>query len=124
VNLVALRALGEEKDQTLRRYVLGLALVAAVEPQDNFLRQGCLLTLDPDSPGVWNLVSRDGSRNAAAIGRELVQSYAETAAYEFGVGPSRSIKFDKNLARAAIDEKKGGKTKKSAKKEEADASGG
>ena len=69
-------------------------------------------------------MSRDGSRNAADIDRELVQSYAETAAYEFGVGANRSVKFDKNLARAAIDEKKGGKTKKSAKKEEAGASGG
>ena len=35
------------------RYILGLALVAAVEPMDGFLRPGCLLRLDPDS-------SRDG----------------------------------------------------------------
>jgi hypothetical protein len=47
VNLVALRQLGGDDGEALRAYVLGLALVAAAEPQDGFLRQGCLLTPDP-----------------------------------------------------------------------------
>ncbi len=46
VNLVALRRLDGENATALRRYLLGLALVAAAEPLDGFLRQGCLLTAD------------------------------------------------------------------------------
>jgi CRISPR-associated protein Csb1 len=38
VNLVALRKLHGENAQNLRRYILGLALVAATEPLDGFLR--------------------------------------------------------------------------------------
>ena len=56
INLVALRQIGGENGAALRQYVLGLALVAAVEPQDGFLRQGCLLTLDPDTPADWTTV--------------------------------------------------------------------
>lgn len=41
LNLTALRAVGGSVE--LRRYVLGLALVAASAPLDLFLRQGCLL---------------------------------------------------------------------------------
>jgi len=44
VNLIALRRLKGENSAALRRYILGLALVAAVEPIDGFLRAGCLLT--------------------------------------------------------------------------------
>src|SRR5258708_3887415 len=38
VNLVALRRLKGENSVTLRRYILGLALVVATEPVDGFLR--------------------------------------------------------------------------------------
>lgn len=45
INLTTLRQLdAREKGVELRRYILGLALVAAAEPMDGFLRQGCLLT--------------------------------------------------------------------------------
>src|SRR5690606_24376938 len=44
INLVAMRRLrGGEATQALRRYILGLCLVAGTEPLDGFLRAGCLL---------------------------------------------------------------------------------
>ena len=56
VDLIALRQIGGDNGAALRQYILGLALVAAVEPQDGFSRQGCLLTLDPDTPSNWTSV--------------------------------------------------------------------
>jgi CRISPR-associated protein Csb1 len=56
VNLVALRRLDGENGAALRRYILGLSLVAAIEPMDAFLRQGCLLVPDTNVPAQWVLV--------------------------------------------------------------------
>jgi hypothetical protein len=50
VNLVALRRLNGDQGQALRRYILGISLVAAIEPMDAFLRQGCLLVPDTTAP--------------------------------------------------------------------------
>jgi CRISPR-associated protein Csb1 len=108
VNLVALRQIGGENGATLREYVLGLALVAATEPQDGFLRQGCLLTLDPDAPGEWTMVERSGRRASARLAEEDARAYASAAAKRFGVGPDRTVKFVKDRAKAdlKVDEKK------------------
>ena len=64
VNLVALRRLDGVNGAALRHYILGLALMAATDPQDGFLRQGCLLTPDPEAPAQWSCVNRDGTRQA------------------------------------------------------------
>lgn len=106
VNLVALRRLGRSTDDSVRRYVLGLSLVAATAPQDPFLRQGCLLVPEADAPASWVLVERDGSRSDAELSAEKALTYAGHAAENFGVGESRELKFDK--ARAKQDTKKKG----------------
>ena len=98
VNLVALRRLDGEKVGALRRYVLGLALVAATAPMDGFLRAGCLLTLDPDENGVWHSVARTGARTPVGLNEETALSYARSAADAFGVGESCRVAFDKKLA--------------------------
>lgn len=106
INLVALRQLGaKQKDTELRRYVLGLALVAATEPQDGFLRQGCLLTPDPDAPKSWTLVARDGTRSAVALDADGALEYARAAAEGFGVGESREVLFSRDRAKADIPQK-------------------
>ncbi len=105
VNLIALRQIGGEQGELLRRYVLGLALVAAVEEQDGFLRQGCLLTLDPASPGEWQSVERSGRRSTIALEPATVRSYAGAAASAFGVGKDRCVKFSKERARADVKKK-------------------
>ena len=102
VNLIALRRLnGEgESGRALRRYVLGLALVAATAPLDGFLRAGCLLTLDPDDAGIWQAVARDGTRETVDLDEAIALSYACSAADAFGVGSDDRVTFDKNLAKA------------------------
>jgi CRISPR-associated protein Csb1 len=113
VNLVALRHLGaKENAVALRRYVLGLSLVAATEPQDGFLRQGCLVTPDPDAPKAWSLVHRDGRRQELDLTAELALSYAKRTAGAFGVGEDRQVQFSKDSAKADLP-KKEPKAKKS-----------
>jgi len=111
VNLVALRQLNGEDGEALRRYVVGLALVAATEPQDGFLRQGCLLTPDPDTPAAWVLVQRDGRRIELQFEPEAALSYARSAAARFGVGENRQVAFSKERAKADLPVKEGKKGK-------------
>ena len=98
INLIALRRLEGENGQALRRYVLGLALVAATAPMDGFLRAGCLLTLDPDEKGKWQSVARSGERITVDLNEETALKYARSAADTFGVGESYQVTFDKKLA--------------------------
>ena len=105
VNLVALRRLGGDDGPALRRYVLGLALVAATAPLDGFLRQGCLLTPDPDEPASWAAVGRDGARETLALDADAALAFAQDAAAAFGVRESRTVPFDKALAKADATKK-------------------
>ena len=98
INLIALRRLEGENGQALRRYVLGLALVAGTAPMDGFLRAGCLLTLDPDEKGQWHSVARSGERVPVNLNEATALSYARRAANAFGVGDSHRVAFDKKLA--------------------------
>lgn len=111
VNLIALRRLDSEQNgDLLRRYVLGLSLVAVTELSESFLRQGCLLTPDPSVPAHWEAVQRDGSRTPLTLSAEIAQQYAGHVAKSFGVGPDKVGRFDKGLAKADLSED--GKKKK------------
>lgn len=102
VNLIALRRLKGTNAPALRRYILGLALVAAAHPLDGFLRAGCLLTPDPAAETAWNLVHRDGKREAVALEADIALSYAQARADAFGVGESQRVSFLASLAKADI----------------------
>ena len=102
INLIALRRLNGEDDLALRRYILGLALVAATAPMDGFLRAGCLLTLDPEESGSWHSVARSGERIPVDLSEEMALSYAQRCADDFGVGDGDRVNFDKELAVADI----------------------
>ncbi|HEY5208486.1 MAG TPA: type I-U CRISPR-associated RAMP protein Csb1/Cas7u [Stellaceae bacterium] len=104
VNLVALRRLDGENATALRRYILGLVLVAATEPLDGFLRQGCLLVPDNKAPAEWVVVARDGTRSAVALSPSMALTYAKEAANAFGVGIDRRVAFKKGLAQADLKE--------------------
>lgn len=107
INLVALRRLrAEEKDKELRQYVLALALVAATEPIDPFLRQGCLLVPDAETPAQWQSVARDGTRTDIELDANAVSAYATQRAERFGIAPARSVRFDKKLAKSDTKGKK------------------
>lgn len=99
VNLIALRRLDGTNDQALRRYILGLSLVAATAPLDGFLRAGCLLTLDPDQKQIWQSVARTGKRQAVELNEDLALEYARSAADVFGVGENHRVNFDKKYAK-------------------------
>jgi len=98
INLIALRRLDGDKGQALRRYILGLSLVAATAPIDGFLRAGCLLTPDPDEKGTWHSVARSGERRPVGLNEDIAFGYACQAAETFGVGEDRQLDFDKSLA--------------------------
>jgi CRISPR-associated protein Csb1 len=108
VNLIALRRLNEGRPNgvALRNYVLGLALVAALEPTEAFLRQGCLLVPDIDAPAVWSLVARNGERSSLAITEEGVLAFAKKAAKTFGVAASRKVAFDVQAAKQDLADTK------------------
>lgn len=100
INLVALRRLGGEN--VLRRYVLGLALVAAVEPPEAFLRQGCLLVPDENTQSEWIVVDRHGKRHRVALNEANALAYATTATKEFGRGEDLSIAFSNDKAKEDV----------------------
>jgi len=104
VNLVALRKLDGENAKNLRRYILGLALVAATEPLDGFLRQGCLLVQDENTAAEWVAVARGGARATVALTPAVALAYAEKAAADFGVGAGRCVAFKKDLAQSDLKE--------------------
>src|SRR5262249_3174602 len=102
VNLVALRRLNGENAMVLRRYILGLSLIAAIEPMDAFLRQGCLLVPDTDAPSQWTMIGRKGERSTIELAELVAREYAVAAAKAFGVGENRRVSFDKARAKADI----------------------
>ena len=106
LNLVALRRLSGDDGPVLRRYVLGLALVAASAPPDPFLRQGCLLTPDPNAPLSWAVVNRDGARETIVLDPDAVLGFAQGAAADFGVRESRSVSFEVTRAKADAAKKR------------------
>jgi CRISPR-associated protein Csb1 len=118
LGLAALRLLsaGTDVDKTLalRRYVLGLALTAFTHNPSGYLRQGCLLVLDPGKPREFVEVLPTGERKAAKITHEDALKFALEAAKAFGVGESKTVEFDKD--RAKKDVKGEGDTKAGKKK--------
>lgn len=73
INLLALRTLqgkDETSTQKIRKYLLGLTLLAASTEQDFFLREGCLLKPSQDEGDRWYAILRRG--DPAVV---LLQSY-------------------------------------------------
>ena len=116
LNLAAIRALkGLDGGMTLklRRYILGLALVAITWPQETFLREGCQLVPDQKHPVEWQVVRSDGSREAFSLQHSEAINFAQMASAEFGVGSSRTGTFDSKAAKKAIDDSNSKKRKTS-----------
>ncbi len=75
-------------------------------PPDGFLRQGCLLTPDPDYKAEWVVVARSGQRTPVALTAERAYEYAAAAASSFGVGSSKTVRFEKERAKEDLVDKK------------------
>lgn len=109
LNLAALRGLraGDKDPLPLRRYILGLALVALTAPQENFLREGCQLVPEKARPAEWSLVKHDGSRDKnIPLTHEEALTYARETAKAFGVGPEKKASFNPDTLRAALTQPK------------------
>jgi CRISPR-associated protein Csb1 len=101
-----------ENTTKLRRYILGLALVAFTKLPLEYYRQGTILVLDPETKREFKSVKADGSRADVAITHEEALAFAQAAAADFGVGESKTVPFDADKAKADL---KGGDDKKAKK---------
>jgi CRISPR-associated protein Csb1 len=120
LQLAALRHLHvyADPDQTLtlRRYILGLSLVAFTAPPQSYLRQGCTLVRDPNASHECVVVGVDGNRKTIDLSHDAMIAFAGLAAKGFGVGADRTVQFQKELASKDVKgdekEKKGKAAKK------------
>jgi CRISPR-associated protein Csb1 len=121
LGLAALNLISAGKDndatQAIRRYLLGLALVAFTKLPSGYLRQGTILVLDPDQKRKFDEVYPNGKRQPAAITHEQALDFATAAAKAFGVGANRAVEFDTERAKKDLTPEKDAKAtaKKKAK---------
>jgi CRISPR-associated protein Csb1 len=111
LNLIAA---GTDKEATLalRRYLLGLALVAVTKLPSGYLRQGTILVLDPDQKRKFDEVFPNGKRQPATITHEQALEFATATAKAFGVGASRTVEFDAERAKKDLTPEKDAKAAK------------
>jgi CRISPR-associated protein Csb1 len=105
LNLAALRAVAgadEARTKALRRYILGLSLVALTAPQETSLREGCELVPDPARERQWTVVKHDGSRAKRVISHDDALAFATAAAGSFGVRESQVGAFDSSIAKRVL----------------------
>lgn len=118
LGLAAVRLLhaGNDSEKTLklRRYILGLSLVAFTCNSSGYLRQGCILVANPEKAVEFVEVYPDGQRIPCKIDHHVAIEYATLAAKSFGIGESRTVPFDKE--KAMRDVKGEGDMKTKAKK--------
>ncbi len=128
INLSAIRRLhacrapntGEtesEEDLKLRRYILGLALVAATATFDELfdLREGCQLRQKPEHAPEWKAVPHRGPDvKIPDLTESIAFRFAQIAASTFGVGESGEYDFDKAIAEKwlGLDKKEQDKRRK------------
>lgn len=85
VNLVALRSLRGKDDKAtgeIRKYLLGLSLMAATADIELFLREGCHLRY-ADGEDIWYQVPRRGAPTEVALDAKAIREYANAAAEPF-----------------------------------------
>ena len=100
------------KDVKLKRYVLGLSLVAFLHPINGFLRSGCNLVVEGRD---MSLVSNGSRKN---IDLTDVLEYAKLVAKDFGVGESREVNFQVSKVSEKLKKNKEKKEKKNKKEAE------
>lgn len=90
-----------ESTLKLRRYILGLALLAAtIRSEDKYnLREGCHLRQKPGHRPIWKEVRFEGDdQELPGLTEDVAATFAEQAAKAFGVGESREVQFDQKTA--------------------------
>jgi CRISPR-associated protein Csb1 len=98
-------SLSADRTKALRRYILGLSLVALTAPQECFLRQGCNLVPDIDKPREFKVVNLDGTRDDFTLTHDEAIEYARAAMKKFGIDPGKEQPFDADIAEKASEAK-------------------
>jgi len=120
LGLAALRHIhaGKDPERTLalRRYILGLSLVAFTAPAESYLRQGCTLVLNPEpgdavQPREFVEVYPDGRRTPCEIKHNEALRFAKEVADAFGIGESRTVQFERERAKRDVKAEETGKSK-------------
>lgn len=115
LGLAAVRLIygGKDENETLklRRYILGLSLVALTFHASSYLRQGCMLVLNPNKPSEFCEMPSSGVSKPCGISHEIALEYATIAAEAFVVGKSMVVPFDKEKAKKEVKGEVGGKAK-------------
>jgi len=101
----------QEATLKLRRYIIGLALVAFTRLPLGYYRQGTILVGATDAKGeplapTIEEVALNGKRTPARITAEDAFNYAKAAAAAFGISPGKEAPFDTAKAKTAIAEAK------------------
>jgi CRISPR-associated protein Csb1 len=105
LGLAALRLLngGDGKSTlALRRYILGLSLVALTANAATYLRQGCNLVPDIDKPREFTIVYADGKREPANVTHADAITFAAKAREGFAVAKDQTVEFSKELAKQDV----------------------
>lgn len=101
----------QENTLKLRRYILGLSLVAFTRLPRGYYRQGTILVGATDDKGeplppTFEEVAINGKRTPVKINADDALAYAQAAAAVFGVGQGKEVPFDATEAKKAIAEAK------------------
>jgi len=102
VNLVALRALrGKDETETtaIRKYLLGLSLMAATADIELFLREGCLLRYADEKDGWWQ-VPRRGEPTEVTLEKSVIEQYVKASANHFRPRWPERLEFKFDLKEA------------------------
>jgi CRISPR-associated protein Csb1 len=89
---------------SLRRYILGLAIVSFTAPPESFLREGCQLVPDCERGEEWKVVMSDGAHKEFTITHPQAVAFATDAASSFGVAHEPiSGSFEPEVARKVLN---------------------
>ncbi len=106
VNLIALRSLrgknnkqDEDETNAIRKYLLGLSLMAATADIELFLREGCLLRYS-DEKDTWYKVPRRGTTTEVTLEKSVIEEYAKAAANHFRPKWEEKLEFEFDLKEA------------------------
>lgn len=105
VNLSALRLIiADDREEEVQKYILSLSLLAATCGGIGHLRQGCILTRDPErGTPRWEVIYPDGRREGVEIDHGSVLEYAKEAAKAFGKGGDIDAVFETAKAKDKIE---------------------
>ena len=115
LNFAALRKItssDEKTEKSLQKYIIGLSMIAATSVNEWYLRQGCILTKDPEKEKAeWNIVYSDGKREIVEINHDAVLKFAQESAKEFGIGKDMDATFNVKKAEKSIGDQRSKKDK-------------